>query len=248
MRAFSIANSCSTSRRLLYGASVTTEPTSYFAGGYFLTRPAERTRTGEVVLDQLITVCNCLTYFAFEHWWDVESAEKATDLGVEASRIPEVAAWYSERFGSDFGFPNVAYSTAVIREFCDEFNVDRSGLVILGCGFDDTHRQILLDEFRAPANTGENGIIELLDRRKSLDEQGHVLGFEIMSFDLGLDHSWVCYDFVGEAETQLGIQVDPGTGLLRTLDDAQSVANHINSLPPDKGAYGYWLPIQITSY
>ncbi|GAA4606210.1 hypothetical protein BJY16_005710 [Actinoplanes octamycinicus] len=56
---------------------------------------------------------------------------------------------------------------------------------------------------------------------------GTILGFEVVGFDTGRFHSWLCYRLDTQARDRLGIR--PGNaGLLTGLDDARRVAGLAN--------------------
>ncbi|MGX6606469.1 hypothetical protein ACWKSP_30730 [Micromonosporaceae bacterium Da 78-11] len=79
---------------------------------------------------------------------------------------------------------------------------------------------------------------------------GTVHGFEVLGFDTGRFHGWLCYRLDTQAADRLGIP--PGqAGLLTTLDDARRVADMANrnhgghdSTPEDVT----WFPALITEY
>ncbi|MEU8075192.1 hypothetical protein AB0B31_07055 [Catellatospora citrea] len=57
---------------------------------------------------------------------------------------------------------------------------------------------------------------------------GTVQGFEVLGFETGRFHSWLCYDLLGEAFDKLGIRTND-RGLLDTLAEARQVADMANS-------------------
>jgi hypothetical protein len=79
---------------------------------------------------------------------------------------------------------------------------------------------------------------------------GTVHGFEVVGFDTGRFHSWLCYRLDAQALGKLGIR--PGNAaLLTTLDDAQRVADMANDnhgthdgTPEDVT----WFPALITEH
>lgn len=57
---------------------------------------------------------------------------------------------------------------------------------------------------------------------------GKIQGFEVLGFEAGRFHSWLCYDLYRQAFNELGILVND-RGLLATLLDARRVADMANS-------------------
>jgi hypothetical protein len=79
---------------------------------------------------------------------------------------------------------------------------------------------------------------------------GTIHGFEVLGFDTGRFHSWLCYRLDLQALDKLGIR--PGNaGLLTTLNDAVRVADMANS---NHGAHDgtpedvTWLPSLIAEH
>lgn len=79
---------------------------------------------------------------------------------------------------------------------------------------------------------------------------GTVQGFEVLGFEAGRFHSWLCYGLDTQALDELGIR--PGNaGLLTTLNDALRVADMANS---NRGAHDgtpedvTWFPSLITEH
>jgi hypothetical protein len=79
---------------------------------------------------------------------------------------------------------------------------------------------------------------------------GRICGFEVLGFESGRFHSWLCYRLDARALGTLGIR--PGdTGLLTTLNDALQVTEMANS---NRGAHDgtpvevTWFPSLITEH
>ncbi len=79
---------------------------------------------------------------------------------------------------------------------------------------------------------------------------GTIHGFEVLGFEAGRFHSWLCYRLDIQALDKLGVR--PGNaGLLTTLNDALRVADMANS---DHGAHDgtpeeiTWFPSLITEH
>ncbi|MFG3643001.1 hypothetical protein ACGF3C_22330 [Micromonospora sp. NPDC047762] len=79
---------------------------------------------------------------------------------------------------------------------------------------------------------------------------GRTLGFEVLGFDTGRFHSWLCYRLDTQARDKLGIRTGDAA-LLTSLDDAQRVADMANNnhgthdgTPEDVS----WFPALITEH
>ncbi|MBO3741765.1 hypothetical protein [Actinoplanes flavus] len=75
---------------------------------------------------------------------------------------------------------------------------------------------------------------------------GTIQGFEVLGFEAGKFHSWLCYRLDTPALRELGIR--PGNaGLLATADEAQRIADMANN---DGGTPEEitWFPVRITEH
>jgi hypothetical protein len=80
--------------------------------------------------------------------------------------------------------------------------------------------------------------------------EGRILGFEVLGFDEGQFHSWLCYSLHRDAAASLG--VSPGEfGLLGTLAGARLVADMANrDRDSEEGFAGdcTWFPVLLTQH
>ncbi|MEV4348314.1 hypothetical protein AB0J83_27975 [Actinoplanes sp. NPDC049596] len=79
---------------------------------------------------------------------------------------------------------------------------------------------------------------------------GWVLGFEVLGFEAGRFHSWLCYGLHEQAEDELAVQANQD-GLLTSLADAQRIADAANNKrgtlngTPEEVT---WFPVRITQH
>lgn len=221
----------------------------FVAGGYFLTRPVARNdqfMATDLLPEHILTLSSCLTDVALEFWWNHENVAEAADFGVPSDRWPDLITWYLDQFESHIGAPGVAFSTSVIRGFVNLFVPDPSELVILGGGLNPESAARLLRECRTPAERGEYGVFEMVEKHLSLEAGGILQGFEVVSYEYGLEHSWLCNSLEGDVNEQFGI-VPNGMGLLDTFEEAATVAEYVNR--DDVAAEpGLWLPWLVVQY
>lgn len=219
------------------------------AGGYFLTRPVPAPDYGEPGLlpETIRTVSGCLARLGFEFWWSEENAADAVDFGMAPDQIDDLVAWYLERFERDLGAPTVAFTTAVIRDFLNTFIADPDDLIILGCAVTSRDADRIIQSFPTPEDMGAYGVRTMLERRQPLEPGGAELGFDVLSYEYGLEHSWLCNRLEDDALAELGVSPNPRTGLLDSRQDATAVADWINE--GSIGAEpGLWLPWLIVEY
>jgi hypothetical protein len=217
------------------------------ASGYFLTKPVagnDRSMDSSLLPGPLISLSTCLAESAFEYWWSAENVESATGFGVPAGRLPELVTWYRDRFGVEFGAPNVAFTLAVVHEFIEQFVEDPADLVVLGCALAADQADRLLQHPAAP-DQGEYGVYEAIRGDMPLDEGGEVLGYEVLSYEYGIEHSWLCGGLERDAREVLGIS--PGSwGLIAGESDARAVAAYANrdDVPTEPGTWFPWLVVR----
>ena len=221
----------------------------FLAGGYFLTRPIERNdefMAPDLLPEHILTLSSCLTDVALEFWWSQENVAEAADFGVPSDRWSDLITWYLDRFESRIGAPGVASSVSVIREFVNRFVSDPSGVVILGCGLDTESAARLIRECRTPPERGEYGVFEMVEKHVSVEGGGTPRGFEVVSYEYGLEHSWLCNSLERDVNEQFGIAAN-GVGLLDTFEEAATVADFVNR--EDVGAEpGLWLPWLVMEF
>lgn len=221
----------------------------FIAGGYFLTRPVERNdqfMAADLLPEHTLTLSSCLTDPALEFWWNHENVAEAADFGVPSDRWPDLIAWYLDQFESRIGAPGVAYETSVTREFVNRFVPDPAGLVILGCGLDPESAARLITECRTAPDQGEYGVFEMVEKSLSMEAGGILRGFEVVSYEYGLEHSWLCNSLQGDVNEELGIAPND-MGLLDTFEEAATVAEYVNR--DEVGAEpGLWLPWLVVEY
>jgi len=221
----------------------------FLAGGYVLTRPVERDdeyMSSELLPEPILTLSSCLADLALEYWWNEENVAQAADFGVPAPLWPELISRYLDQFGSSLGAPGVAYSPWVIREFVERFVSEPADLVILGCGIAPDHAARLIRDYRTPPERGEYGVFGMIERQVAFEDGGEPLGFEVLSYEYGLEHSWLCNLLEREAAEQFDMAPDP-RGFIDSFADATRVADHANR--DDIGTEpGLWLPWLVVQY
>lgn len=134
----------------------------------------------------------------------------------------------------------------MLREFVERFVPDPAELVILGCGLHPEHAARQVHECRTPSERREYGVFKMIEKRRALEGGGSPRGFEVLSYEYGLEHSWLCNSLEREAFEQLGITPNE-LGLLDTFENASRVVDYVNR--DDVGAEpGLWLPWMVVEY
>jgi hypothetical protein len=222
------------------------------AGGYFLVRPgAEGDRYGasDLLPERVLSLSSCIADFALTTWWSLDNAVEAVDFGVDERRLSDLVDWYRAHLDSSLGFPNVAFDRSVIGEFVHEFVDDPSDLRVIGGAISrlDTERLLAFEQAVASADLGRYGVCEMLERNLEPDAGGVVVGYEPVSFQYGLECSWLCNGLESGVAASLGFGPDPSTGLVAAIEDAARLTDLVNE--GHVGAEpGLWLPWQLSTY
>lgn len=227
---------------------LTIDAADYVAGGYILTRRVARDdahHSADLLPAWIVSAGPCLADMALEYWWNEANVAEAAGFGVPESSWPELISWYTEQFETSIGAPGIARSPDVIHEFIDRFVTDRTDLTLLGLGLAPEHARELIDNWRSPPDRGEYGVFEMLERGVSLHPGGTALGYEVISYEYGLEHSWLCNSLETLAHERLGITPNEH-GLLASASEAAAVADMAND--SDAVEPGLWLPWLLVTY
>ena len=91
-------------------------------------------------------------------------------------------------------------------------------------------------------------IAEAVSRELAPDPSGHVIGYEVLAWEVNGFHSWFCSLSQKDVSQELGILPAPN-GLLESYDDAVKIANAAVR-PHDAAPSGSvaWYPWAVISY
>lgn len=206
----------------------------YMAGGYFITKYADRPEYLDAGLlpERLVSLSECIGSSVQIYWgWDLDKhRQEALQFGILSEKLNEFAAWILGKGRTDIDFPGVFYSIEAARRFVAEFLPVKDGLLIIGIALPESLVDGFLNDNQQTvynANTQEYiqetyGINLALSERKPLPPNGEILGFEVVSYYYNLDHSWLCSGLERDMHQKFGIR--PGQyGLIETFEDANRV-------------------------
>lgn len=231
----------------------------YVSGGYFLALPAKRDEwfSAERVPERFVTLSRCLTAIAPGAWaieWSPIDPESrlgdAAPFGIDGKGLKDVIAWSTAAL--DEGrllWPNVFRDVDVAREFAGRFLGRSRDAMVLGIGLPrDGVEGFCQDAARAARemNSVEAGIPELLGAGRELAGDGKRLGHDILGYDLGNFHSFLCNRLDEAFEQELGVTLN-GSGLVDDLEQAWECADL--AADPSIGAEpGLWYPWVVVRY
>ncbi len=225
-------------------------PVEFVSGGYFLTKLVSRPAYNSTSLlpPRILSVSRCIAETVPGAWaieWasfsDEEREEEAARWQIGPGILPQVLEWTTRRLEEgEMGWPDVFLSASIARQFVEQFLPVTDDLVLVGIGLP----LAFADEFTAEEEP--SGVRRAVGDGKKLESDGRVLGFEILGYESGGFHSWLCNSVEGDVFKALGVR--PGDwGLVQGIDEARSCASYVST--EDVGAEPVsWRPWLLNEY
>lgn len=237
----------------------------YVCGGYFIAKPASNSGPtefcdickAELPPGEIVTLSTCLTVTLPHDWayeWvdypDEERQRRAGIWGFRDSDLDEFIKWTTEKQNAgEIGYPNILLSSGTATDLLRKFGIGRDGFNVLGLGLRRDNTSSFVAEY---APTRENELLPdfaaAVGRESALDPGGHIIGYEVLGWEVDGFHSWFCSLPEKDISHELGIYPGPN-GLLESYDDAVRVAKAALQ-PHDAAPFGSvaWYPWAIVSY
>lgn len=209
--------------------------TRYVAGGCFIrSAPRSPSRSPDLLPAELISLSPCICPFSVSVYWGWEGSKnhpEALAFGVQSDKLAELEAWSAR--GCDIDFPNVFMNLEPARAFIDQFLPDHSSLYLLGIALhhDLVDDFLLLKQRAYDPHTQQEieeviGVSRAVTERQEIAAGGEVLGFEVVSYEQSLSHSWLCSGLEREMNQLFGIRPN-AHGLIDTEAEAMQVCRWI---------------------
>jgi hypothetical protein len=237
------------------------ELSDYMLGGVFVTRPVLRPdySHSDLLPDNIVSLSSCICQF-FPATWSIEwtsddyesRAKSASVFGITEDKLKPTIEAITGLFADSFGWESVIYSREAANRIVKEFLPTDIDFQIIGAALHRSHVETYL-KYTAPpkpkpgfAPAGAHGTYEVLSKGESPEVPHEILGFELLVYDHGLSHSWLCNGLEKECHHKLNV-LPNAHGLIDNFDDAWRCTEHISS---DKvGAEpGLWLPWLLLRY
>ncbi len=204
------------------------------SAGYFLTRDFVRPdqSSADLLPERLISASECLASFVPATWtltWVHSSDEArlrtAIAFGLSSETLPPVMASATESFGHDWGWPYVFYTLAAARQFHRSFLSSVPTVRLFGLALPQDLLLAFLKAAEPGTGEGATGFLACAKAGQPLEPGGVGIGWEILGFEYGMFHSWLCNGLERDVSQVLSIR--PNTnGLIGSLDDARRVADY----------------------
>jgi hypothetical protein len=224
---------------------IRTTTNEFISGGYFVIRRADRPKhLSPLVPETFVTLSSCLTDVVPDLWtvdWEnysqEERAEEAAKFGIPSSAVPHLVEWVTPRVQFPFGFPRLEDALRFHGLFrCDDLSM------VVGIGLHSSLVTSFKIQLEKESNRGL-GLLERIERKELLAEDGTTLGYEPLGFDAMNFHSWLCSYSPEALANQTGIQINEN-GLLSTLDDGIRTTGLVR----EEGEQAIWEPWLVVSY
>jgi hypothetical protein len=160
-------------------------------------------------------------------------------LGLDSHTYEEMEQWINKEFQHNFDFPDVFNKYESAAEFCHKFLYNQKDLSIVGVGLPKVHRDTFLED----QEDLRYGICKNLNKSLSIDSNSTILGYEVLGFEFGGFHSYICNGLEDEYYNKYGLKLNEN-GFIATMDEAQTLSDYTN-----EGIVGaepvLWLPWAI---
>jgi len=226
------------------------------SAGYFLTRDFVRPDHGSVDLlpERLVSASECLASFVPATWtltWvhssDEARQKTALEFGLSPAALPSVMESATESFERDWGWPYVFYTLAGARQFHRQFLSSGSTVRLFGLALPEDLFPAFLKAAEPGTGEGETGFLACAKAGKALEPGGVPIGWEILGFEYGMFHSWLCNGLERDVSQVLSIRPN-AHGFIGSLDNARRVANFCGqeSVGAEPALWQPWLVVEYS--
>lgn len=225
----------------------------YHLGGYYIVKPAQRAEymNSRIIPETILSVSSCLcdVYPDISSVWSTSENEKdkyRQNLNIPKNTFQNLIEWINNKSDSgDFGFPNVFNNLESAREFYLNFLCNVQGLNLVGIGLPEEYN----NEFAEDAGITKEtyyGVEKNIFNRCQMESNGTVLGFEVLGYEMGTFHSYICNRLEDDYDKEYGFMLN-GSGFISTIDEARKLAEYTNQ--EIVGAEPVlWLPWVVVKY
>lgn len=222
---------------------------NFYLGGYYIIKPISMTDwMNNKVLHELVlsaSRCICNFYPDIDMIWNQSKENKETyrkTLMLDNHTYDEMEYWINDRFEKNFDFPDVFNNYESAVEFYDKYLGSLNDLRIIGIALPNKFRDIFLEE----QDDLRYGVCKNLSQSLRINMEGIVLGYEILGFEYGGFHSYICNGLEDYYYDKYNLKLNDN-GLISTLDEAEILADYTNR--EIEGAEPVlWLPWVLLEY
>ena len=176
--------------------------TRFVSGGYYVVQYATRgdSMSPTLLPPRFVTISNCLALHAIDTWtfaWTGDEPasrrKNAAKLGWDDDTLAQVTAWCTAVFDEGrTGYPDVFLTVDDALRFVERFLAARDDVLVIGLALDELSAAAFVAEFAPDPRMGEPGASGALGANREPAPGGEVLGFDVLGWDSGGCHSFVC--------------------------------------------------------
>lgn len=201
------------------------------AAGFVFVQSIQRPThlSSELLPDKVLSLSRCLCNLLPGIWgleWanvsNTKRSEAAGSFGISGDQVDDAISWTTSKFGDGaVGWPGIFTSLDAARECASRFHLANSRL--LGFALHEDWVESFVAEEAAGAGLGKSGIYEGVSNRVPLPEPGKILGWEVLAYEYGDYHSWLCFNLETDIANNLNVLPNE-IGLIATPNEAEAVA------------------------
>lgn len=222
----------------------------YVSGGYFIGRRTPRAEYMNPVLlpSRILTASDCITDVvpdARAITWTNSSPERKSEqalrFGLAGAAAGEFTDWCTNALDSgELAWPSVFMDVDVARRVRARFFSSTDGAAVFGIALPGDLVSSFLEATRPAAGEGEPGVLVALRRGARPSCGGVALGFDVLGWDHGAFHSYICNSLENDFASLLGVRPNRH-GLFDAIEDARKCADYSN-LETTAAEPALWLP------
>lgn len=223
----------------------------YLLGGYYLIKPIERPEYMDknIIPDSIFSASSCICDFYPEMtqvWTDSKKIKNRyiSELNFTKSTFDQMEKWIDEEFNrKEFGFPHVFNSVGSAKNFYRKFFLHIPDMKLIGIGLPEEFVEEFQEEFDVPDYF--YGVEFNIQNNKCLASDGNILGYEILGYEYGSFHSYLCNSLYKDYSQVFPFKLNQN-GFIKTLEEAIHLSQFTNDELDAEPVL--WLPWIVKEY
>lgn len=215
----------------------------YIAGGYYISHYMSRPIWMEQTLipDQYVSLSGCISdRLPVATVWQDSIPDEAKNLGMTEDLWGRFREWSNANLDKYFGYPDTFYTKKAAHYVLNRYFPIPNHLSLMGIALHKTRVQAFLERHKESGDY--YGVYKVISRLKPLAQGATVRGLEVLGYENGINHSWLCYSMESHCNQNLGICPNE-VGLLD-----ETSADVANVYVSDNEAGWNWQPWLIVEY
>jgi hypothetical protein len=226
----------------------------FYIGGYYLIEgaPIKDWMNHDLLPAQILTPSSCICDLHPDDiclsWVKGDKKTKNAyreKLGITKEEFTELQKEVDELFNSEkYGWLQVFLEVEQARNYYQKWLTKIPNIKLVAIATTKKHKEIFLAEEKQEGdNAGFYGTWLSLRNNIPIDLNQGLLGYEVLGFEMGGFHSFICNSLENDFSKKLGIKFNDN-GLISSFNDADKAADYAQN--PDVGAEpALWQPWAI---